>query len=180
MHMEQESSDDLSVNEMYQEFGKFMILYSGIEYFITTMLSAASDTRTDASHIILQGLTLTAKIRKLKGILLKKVDNSEEVIEFLKRYSDAMRFRDKIVHWTPFIDPDRSTFSFRDQGRDPSQIFKVLLKVSTGDLRSVNAYMGQAHTALFSLTLGFAIGEKFVMESPKTLLPQGPPPLPSM
>ncbi len=163
---------------MYRELGEFTMTYSGVEFFLTSILEAAINGDTRESYIVLQGMSLPVKIRKLRVIFKNKIKSNSEFLIFLSKFEKVIGFRDKLQHWSHLANAERTEIRLTDIGRNPENIFGSYVKVSVDDLKKINEYLTYAHTGLF--VFRGSPYEKFQIDDQGTLLPLGDPPLPKV
>lgn len=115
----------VSLKRLYPAVGEFMIQYAVVQGTLRTLLLALLNVRGKGATTLIYGMSDDVVCRKIRVALTAYGRGFPKFKPALEALDEVATFRNQIVHWVPFINPQRTTITayvdaYRDY-RNPNQ-----------------------------------------------------------
>jgi hypothetical protein len=115
----------VSLRRLYPAVGEFVIQYAVVQGMLRTLLLALLKVRGKGATTLVYGMSDDVVCRKIRVALTAYGRNFGKFKPALESLDKVATYRNQIIHWVPFINPQRTTIAayvdaYRDY-RNPNQ-----------------------------------------------------------
>lgn len=169
----------VSLKRLYPAVGRFIVQYAVVQGMLRTVLLALLKVRGRGATTLVYGMSDEVVSRKIKIALQAYGRNFPKFKPALESLDKVATYRNQIVHWVPFVNPDKTTLSaYVDAYRDYKNPNQPEVTCTPESLHSLCRWLVVLEGDLLQVLMSVDAGEPFDKDNCRTLDPAFQPSVP--
>lgn len=172
------SSSSLS-EELYTAIGRFVTSFASVELQISGLLLNVLNTNGPGAHVLVEGMSTTVKVRKVKHGIYHFRKDLKPCIEPLNVFIKTIEFRNRLLHWHYFVG-DVNGVQLHDMYRNPLNVFGPVINMDVKELNELSDWLAFFSTMLMGVNLSHhtTYRDKIDVDQAMHLVLREAPPIP--
>lgn len=160
----------VSLKRLYPAVGEFMIQYAVVQGMLRTLLLALLKVRGKGATTLVYGMSDDVVCRKIRVALTAYGQNFPKFKPVLESLDNVSTYRNQIVHWVPFVNPQRTTLTgYIDAYRDYRNPNQPEVTCTPAGLRALCKWLHVLEVDLLQMLMAIDARERFDERACRTL-----------